>query len=209
MTNILKAIVFDLGGVLIDWDPRHMYRKIIEDEAEMERFLAEVATLEWNAQHDAGRRWEDGVALLTAEYPEDAELISAYWERWEEMMAGPIQGTVDILAKLKASGAELHALTNWSNQTFPIARERYEFLDWFEHIVVSGEEKLIKPDHRLYKILLDRIGRTATECVFIDDGIRNVNAAAELGFAAIHFQSPEQLAAELSRLGIDLAEGKH
>ncbi len=204
MTNTPKAIVFDLGGVLIDWDPRHMYRKLFEDEAEMERFLAEVATLEWNAHHDAGRRWEDGVALLIAEHPDQAELIAAYWERWEEMLGGPIQGTVAILAKLKASGAEVHALTNWSSQTFPIARERYEFLDWFEHIVVSGEEKLIKPDHRLYKILLDRIGRTANECVFIDDGIRNVNAAAELGFAAIHFQSPEQLAAELGRLGVDL-----
>lgn len=192
------AIVFDLGGVLIDWDPRHMYRQVFDDEAEMDRFLSEVATLEWNSHHDAGRRWEDGVALLSAEHPQYAGLISLYWERWEDMLNGPIVGTVDILAELKAAGCEIHALTNWSAQSFPIARERFEFLDWFEHIVVSGEEKLIKPDKRLYEILLDRIGRKASECIFIDDGVRNVNAAAELGFDAIHFTSPEELHRELS-----------
>lgn len=196
-----KAIIFDLGGVLIDWDPRHMYRKIFDDEAEMETFLTEVATLEWNARHDAGRRWEDGVALLSAAHPKQAEMISAYWTRWEEMLAGPIAGTVRILAELKANGTEVHALTNWSSQTFPIARERYEFLDWFQHIVVSGEEKLIKPDHRLYEILLERIGRPASECVFIDDGGRNVAAASELGFDAIRFENPDQLRVELSERG--------
>lgn len=200
-----KAIVFDLGGVLIDWDPRHMYRTLFDDEAEMERFLAEVATLEWNSHHDAGRRWEDGVALLSAEHPKYAGLIAAYWDRWEEMLAGPIEGTVDILAKLKAAGCELHALTNWSTQSFPIAIERYEFLDWFEHIVVSGEEKLIKPDHRLYKILLERIGRSADECIFIDDGIRNVEAAAELGFDAIHFENPQQLRDQLVQRGLPVS----
>ena len=194
--------MFDLGGVLIEWDPRHMYRKIFNDEAEMETFLAEIATLEWNAQHDAGRRWEDGVALLSAQYPKHAALISAYWERWEEMLAGPIDGTVAILAKLKAAGHELHALTNWSTQTFPIARERYEFLDWFEHIVVSGEEKLIKPDPRIYEVLLERIDREATECIFIDDSLGNVEAAAELGMIAIRFESPEQLRTELDNLGV-------
>ena len=168
----------------------------------METFLGEVATLEWNSHHDAGRRWEDGVAMLSAEHPEQAELISLYWERWEEMLNGAIEGTVDILAQLKASGRHVFALTNWSAQTFPIARERYEFLDWFEDIVVSGEEMMIKPDHRLYQILLDRIGRTAPECIFIDDGIRNVKAAEEMGFDAIHFIDPEQLEAELSQRGL-------
>lgn len=199
------AIVFDLGGVLIDWDPRHMYRKIFDDEAEMEAFLGEIATLEWNAQHDAGRRWEDGVALLSAQYPKHAALISAYWERWEEMLVGPIDGTVEILAKLKASGHELHALTNWSTQTFPIARERYEFLDWFEHIVVSGEEKLIKPDPRIYEVLLERIDCKAEDCIFIDDSQRNVEAAAELGINAIRFDSPEQLRTELAKVGVHVA----
>ena len=203
--NSGKAIVFDLGGVLIDWDPRHMYRTLFDDEAEMERFLTEVATLEWNSHHDAGRRWEDGVALLSAEHPKHAGLIAAYWDRWEEMLAGPIEGTVDILAELKSAGCEVHALTNWSSQSFPIAIERYEFLDWFEHIVVSGEEKLIKPDHRLYKILLERIGRSAEECIFIDDGIRNVEAAAELGFDAIHFESPQRLRDQLAQRGLPVS----
>ena len=200
--NSHKVVIFDLGGVLIDWDPRHMYRKIFDDEAEMEWFLTEIATLEWNSHHDAGRRWEDGVALLSARYPKYAGLISAYWERWEEMLAGPIDGTVAILAQLKEDGREIHALTNWSTQTFPIARERYEFLDWFGDIVVSGEEKTIKPDPRIYQILLDRIGRRAEECIFIDDGIRNVVAARELGFDTIHFENPEQLRKELGRLGV-------
>ena len=202
MTSNNKVIVFDLGGVLIDWDPRYMYRKLFDDEAEMERFLAEVTTSEWNARHDAGRRWEDGVALLSAQHPHLAGLISAYWERWEEMLAGPIDGTVEILAALRDSGYELHALTNWSTQTFPIARERYEFLDWFETIVVSGEEKLIKPDPRIYEILLERIGRQANDCIFIDDAPRNVATATELGFTAIRFENPNQLRAELGRLGV-------
>jgi 2-haloacid dehalogenase len=203
MTPNNKVIVFDLGGVLIDWDPRHMYRKIFDDEAEMERFLTEVATNEWNAQHDAGRRWEDGVALLSAQYPHLAGLISAYWERWDEMLAGPIEGTVAILASLRDAGYELHALTNWSTQTFPIARERYEFLDWFETIVVSGEEEAIKPDPRIYQILLERIGRRPAECIFIDDAPRNVAAASELGFTAIRFENPDQLRSELGKLGVN------
>jgi 2-haloacid dehalogenase len=195
-----KVIVFDLGGVLIDWDPRHMYRTLFDDEAEMEEFLTDVATLEWNAHHDAGRRWEDGVALLAAEHPDQADLISAYWERWEEMLAGPIDGTVRILAELRADGRELHAITNWSSQTFPIARERYEFLDWFGEIVVSGEEKMIKPDPGIYEVLLERINRRAEECIFIDDSIRNIEAAAGLGFDTIHFQNPGQLRTELERI---------
>ena len=202
MTNTAdrKVVVFDLGGVLIDWDPRHMYRSVFEDEDEMELFLAEVATLEWNARHDEGRRWEVGVALLSAEHPDKADLISAYWERWEEMLAGPIQGTVDILSELRDDGREIHAITNWSGQTFPIARERYEFLDWFGEIVVSGEEKIIKPDPGIYEILLDRIGRPAGDCIFIDDSIRNIETATALGFHSIHFQDPEQLRSELSRI---------
>ena len=201
-SNTHRAIVFDLGGVLIDWDPRHMYRTVFDDEAEMEWFLTEIATLEWNSRHDAGRKWEDGVALLSAQYPKHAGLIAAYWERWDEMLLGPITGTVEILAQLKEEGRALYALTNWSSQTFPIARERYEFLDWFEDIVVSGEEKVIKPDPRIYQILLERIERKAEDCVFIDDGTRNVVAARELGLDAIHFESPQQLREQLTQRGL-------
>lgn len=201
-TSDIKAIIFDLGGVLIDWDPRHMYRTVFDDEAEMEYFLTEIATLEWNSRHDEGRPWADGVAMLSAEYPEYAHLIELYQQRWIEMLHGPIDETVALVAKLKAAGHELHALTNWSDETFPIALDRYEFLGWFDHIVVSGDEKVIKPDPRIYEILLDRIGRNASECVFIDDGIRNIEAARKLGFAGIHYRNPAQLRDELAALGI-------
>lgn len=198
----IKAIVFDLGGVLIDWDPRHMYRSVFDDETEMEHFLTEIATLKWNSQHDAGLPWAEGVANLSDEHPEYAHLIELYQQRWIEMLKGPIEGTVAILARLKATGHELHALTNWSSETFPIALARYEFLSWFEHIVVSGEEKVIKPDPDIYEILLERIGRNAYECVFIDDSMKNIEAARQLGFAGIHFISPEQLASDLAALGV-------
>lgn len=201
-SNGIKAIVFDLGGVLIDWDPRHMYRTVFDDEAEMNHFLSEIATLEWNSQHDAGVSWADGVAALSDEYPEYAHLIELYQTRWAEMLKGPIDGTVAVLARLRSDGHELHALTNWSAETFPIAQRMFKFLDWFEEIVVSGVEKVIKPDERIYEILLDRIGRNAYECLFIDDGVRNVETARRLGFSAIHFQSPEQLETELAKLGI-------
>lgn len=199
------VMVFDLGGVLIDWDPRYMYRTLFDDKTEMERFLAEVTTPEWNQRHDAGHQWEDGVATLSAEHPEQADLIVAHYERWAEMLGGPIIGTVRILGGLRDAGYELHALTNWSTQTFPIALERYEFLGWFDTIVVSGEERLIKPDPRLYQILLDRIGHDSGSCIFIDDAARNVEAAARLGFDAIRFRSPRQLSDELAERGITLA----
>ncbi len=202
MTSTPEAIVFDLGAVLIDWDPRHMYRKLIGDEAVMEEFLGEIATLRWNAYHDAGRLWSDGVAMLSAIYPEYAEWIAAYKDRWVEMLNGPIEGTLEILAELKEQGREVHALTNWSAETFPIAKERYEFLTWFEHIVVSGDERLKKPDPRIYRVLLERIGRKAEECLFIDDSAANIAGAAELGFATIHFSNPEQLRESLAALGV-------
>ena len=198
----IKAIVFDLGGVLIDWNPRHMYRKVFEDEAEMEHFLGEIATLEWNSQHDAGIRWADGVAQLSEEHPEYADLIEMYMTRWTEMLNGPIDGTVAILADLKEADYEVYALTNWSAETFPIALERYDFLGWFEDIVVSGDEKLTKPDARIYEILLERVGRNAYECVFIDDSPANIEAARKLGLVGIPFHSPEQLAGELAALGV-------
>ena len=194
--------MFDLGAVLIDWDPRHMYRKLIDDEAVMEEFLSEIATLRWNAYHDAGRLWSDGVAMLSAVYPEYAEWIAAYKDRWEEMLNGPIEGTLEILTELKEKGAEVHALTNWSAETFPVAWERYEFLQWFEHIVVSGHERMKKPEPDIYRVLLDRIGRTADECVFIDDSAANIATAANLGFATIHFSSPDHLRRELAALGL-------
>ena len=200
MTTNPQAIVFDLGGVLIDWDPRHLYRKLIGDEAVMNMFLGEIATQRWNAYHDEGRRWSDGVAMLSAVYPEYADWIAAYIDRWEEMLNGPIEESLQILTELRDQGRELHALTNWSAETFPIARDKFDFLGWFEHIIVSGEERVKKPDPRIFRILLERIGRTGPECVFIDDSAANVAAAAELGLGTIHFTSPDQLRRDLTAL---------
>jgi 2-haloacid dehalogenase len=197
------AIVFDLGGVLVDWDPRYLYRQLFGgDDDAMERFLAEICTSEWNRQQDAGRPFAEAVAELVERHPEHADLIRAYDERWEEMIAGPITASVDLLAALKTASYPVHALSNWSTEKFALVRPRYRFFDWFDEIVLSGEVKLIKPDPKIFALLLERIGRRAQQCVFIDDLDVNVAAARRLGFKAIHFESPHQLGAELRRLRI-------
>ena len=197
------AIVFDLGGVLVDWNPRYLYRKLFAgDEAAMERFLAEVCTGEWNARQDAGRPLSAATEALIAEHPAHEALIRAYYDRWGEMVAGAIEGTVEILAALKEKGHSLYALSNWSAETFPIARRRFSFFDHFDHLVISGEIRLVKPDREIFDHLLDIARRPAGECVFIDDSPGNVTAAVALGFDAIHFRSPEQLRAALGERGI-------
>jgi 2-haloacid dehalogenase len=196
-TDGRSVVVFDLGGVLIDWDPRHLYRKLIEDEAEMERFLAEICSPEWNGRQDAGRSFAEAVAELVALHPGQRLLIEAYHLRWPEMVAGAFDDTVAIVEELKAGGHELHALTNWSAETFALTRPRFAFLDWFETILVSAEEGLVKPDAAIFHLLLERIGRPAEACLFIDDSRKNVDAAAALGFDAIHFQSADALRREL------------
>ena len=201
-----NAVVFDLGGVLIDWDPRHVYRTLIPDEAEMERFLRDVANSEWNLEHDRGRPFDDGVALLTAAHPEHAELIAAYRDRWSEMIGGAIEPTVALLDELRATGIRLLALTNWSAETWPIGRARFAFLDWFEAIVVSGEERLVKPDPAVFRILVERHGLEPARTIFVDDQARNVEAAAELGFRAIRFTDATELRESLVTLGV-LAPG--
>jgi 2-haloacid dehalogenase len=197
-----RVVVFDLGGVLIDWNPRYLYRQLFEDEAAMELFLAEVCHSAWNEEQDRGRMFADAVEEAAALYPEQRALIEAYHHRWDEMLAGPIEGTVAILADLKEAGHELHALTNWSAEKFPIARERYAFLTWFETVLVSGEHGLIKPDARISELLLERIGREASACIYIDDSAKNIAAAEALGFESIHFQGPEELRGELIGLGL-------
>ncbi len=196
------VIIFDLGAVLIDWNPRHLYRKLFDDEAAMEVFLRDVCSPAWNAEQDRGRTWQEAVDGLAAEHPDHRDLIHAYKDRWEEMLKGPIQGTVDILERLDGEGHELHALTNWSAETFPRARNRFGFLDRFRTILVSGEERLMKPDPAIFELMLKRIGHSAERCLFIDDSARNIETAASLGFDAIHFNGPEQLESELDRRGI-------
>jgi 2-haloacid dehalogenase len=192
-----KAVVFDLGGVLIDWDPRHLYRKLLADEAAVEEFLATVCTPEWNAELDRGRPFAEGVAELVERHPEHAAAIAAYHERWPEMVAGDIPGTVEVLAELRAAGVPLYALTNWSAETFAITRGRFEFLEWFDGLLVSGEERVTKPDPAIFQLLLDRFGLDPTATVFVDDSEANVAAARRLGFDAIRFTGHEELRREL------------
>ncbi|MDN3567726.1 HAD family hydrolase [Paeniroseomonas aquatica] len=198
-----STVVFDLGGVLIDWDPRHLYRKLFPgDAAGMERFLAEVCTGAWNLRQDAGRPWAEATAELAAAHPGQAALIEAFHRRWPEMIAGPIAGTVEILAALRAAGTPLFALTNWSAETFPVALERFEFMAWFQGIVVSGQEGLIKPDPRIYRLLVERHGLRPEEIVYIDDNPGNAAAATALGMHGIHFTGPAALQTELASLGL-------
>ena len=193
-----KAVVFDLGGVLIDWDPRYLYRKLLDDEAAVEEFLATVCTPEWNAEQDRGRPFAEGVAELAERHPEHAADIAAYHERWPEMLAGEVPGSVEVLADLRAAGVPLYALTNWAAETFAITRERFEFLDWFCGLLVSGEEGMTKPDPAIFRLLLDRFGLDPAAAVFVDDSEANVAAARGLGIDAVRFTGPERLRRELS-----------
>jgi 2-haloacid dehalogenase len=197
------AVVFDFGGVLIDWDPRHLYRKLFAgDEAAMEHFLATVCTHEWNRGQDAGRSFAEGARLLKAEHPDKTELIDAYHTRFDEMLAGPIAGSVEILAELRDRGTPLYGLTNWSAETYPAALERFAFLHWFRAILVSGEVGLIKPDPRIFALMIERFEIAAQQAVYIDDVETNVAAAASLGIHAIHFTTPTILREELVGLGL-------
>ncbi|HTP98972.1 MAG TPA: HAD family phosphatase [Casimicrobiaceae bacterium] len=196
-----RVVVFDLGGVLLEWDPRHLYRKLFAgDEAAMEAFLGEVCTVEWNERQDAGRTFAEAVAELMPEHEDKRHLIEAFGRRFDEMIPGALDGTVEIARELKSRGVPLYALTNWSSETFPSQRARFPFLDWFEGIVVSGDEGVIKPDLRIFRVLLDRYRLAAGESVFIDDNAGNAQAAGALGIHGIHFQSPAQLRRELAAL---------
>jgi 2-haloacid dehalogenase len=201
--NSKQALAFDLGGVLIDWNPRHLYRKMFNgDEEAMERFLSEICTSEWNARQDAGRSFAEATEELISRHPAQAVLIRAFFDRWPEMVAGAIEKTVEILAELKGAGHEIYALSNWSAETFPHARKRFEFLGWLDFTVISGEIGLAKPDREVFDFLLEKTGRRAGEIIFIDDSQVNVAAAREFGFDVIHFRSPEQLRDELANRGI-------
>jgi 2-haloacid dehalogenase len=189
----IRALVFDLGGVLLDWNPRYLYRKLFDDEAEMERFLAEVCTLEWHAGHDRGVPYERSCAALAAKHPEFAELIWAWARRSEEMVAGPIDGTVDILRALRGNGVPCYALTNMERETYPGRRRRYPFMRWFDGTVVSAYENMSKPDPRIFELLLDRFGLKAAETAMIDDSAANLEAARAVGMQTVRFESPEQL----------------
>jgi len=195
-------IIFDLGGVLIDWDPRHLFRKLFPDQEEMEFFLRTVCSPTWNAQMDKGYSFEIAVAELSAEYPEYLYQIHAYYDRWEEMILGTFPGTVEILKELKAAEYHLAALSNWSAETLPRVAHQFPFLEWFSPLVLSGEVKMVKPDPEIFHYLLSELQRPPGECIFIDDSDANIHTADDLGFQSIRYNSEEQLRKELIELKI-------
>jgi len=199
----IETIIFDFGAVLIDWEPRRLYRKIFDNENDMEEFLTKICTHDWNVQQDAGRTLEDATNLLVKKHPKFKSEIEAFYGRWEEMLGGPIQSTVDILELLqKRNTHRLYGLTNWSAETFPIALRDYYFLQYFEGILVSGVEKLIKPDPEIYKLILERYDINPKTAIFIDDSEKNVKGAEACGIKGIHFKSGEQLKKDLEKLGV-------
>lgn len=201
-----KTIVFDLGGVLIDWNPRYLYRSIFENENEMEHFLANICTNEWNELQDAGRPLKEATEVLCTHFPEYDGLIRPYYGQWQKMLKGPIHGTVNILSNLKENNYRLLALTNWSNETFPVALELYDFLHWFEGILVSGKEKMKKPDPAIFNLLIRRYALKPAETIYIDDSQKNVHAATQAGFDAVHFRDPGDLLTGLADRGVMIGQ---
>ena len=198
----ITAVIFDFGGVLIEWDPRNLYRRYFDDAESMERFLEEIDFMEWNALQDKGRPFAEGVADLTAQFPQHADLIRAYHEHWEESIGEPITPVIEILKRVKAAGWPVYGLSNWSMETFPIIRKQHTFFNLLDGYLLSGEVKLVKPDPAIFQRMLEKIGRKPEECVFIDDNPANVVAARALNIVTIQYQSPEQLERELQQLGI-------
>jgi 2-haloacid dehalogenase len=197
------AVIFDIGGVLIDWNPRYLYRALFDgDEAAMEHFLAHVCSHDWNLTQDAGRPFAEGVAELAARFPEQAELIAAYDTRWEDMVKGAIDGTVVILRELEARGTPLYCLTNFSTEKLPLCLNRFDFFDAFDGIVVSGEIGMVKPDRGIYDHLVETYELTPSQCLFIDDNQANVAGAREAGWQAVRYVSPDQLRRDLANTGL-------
>jgi 2-haloacid dehalogenase len=195
-------VVFDLGMVLIEWDPRHLYRKVFDNPDKMEWFLSNVCHNDWNMEQDRGRSFADAVIEAKSRHPDYADEIEAFHHRWHEMVPGAIAGSVDILETLHAKGTPLYAITNWNGDTFRETKLRFPFLNLFRDIVVSGDEKLVKPDAAIFELLLQRNRLEAGSCVFIDDSVKNVKGAEAVGMKAIHFTTPEKLRAALKAMEV-------
>ncbi|MDP4263396.1 MAG: HAD family phosphatase [Bacteroidota bacterium] len=194
----ITTIIFDLGNVLVDWSPMHVYRDYFDSEEKKNYFFENICTPDWNEQQDEGRSIVEATQELVVKFPEWEQPIRDFYGRWTEMLNGPVHGTVEIFRQLKESGKyKLYALTNWQTGLFDIALVRYNFLHWFDGRVVSGEEKTRKPFPEFYQRLLDRYHVHPSEALFIDDSLRNVKAAEALGIKSIHFQNPNQLRNEL------------
>jgi 2-haloacid dehalogenase len=205
VTAALTTVVFDLGGVLLDWDPRRLYRTLIDDPAELDHFLTEICSPSWHYAQDSGRSTVEATAELQAKHPEYAELIGAFYPRWYEMTAGALPATVDVLRELRDAGVRLIALTNWPAETFASARDRFPFLSWFEGIVVSGEEKVAKPDPAIFTCLFDRYDVDPQAAAYIDDTARHVETARRLGMTSFVFTDAVRLRRDLAAAGLPVA----
>ena len=197
MTSPITAIIFDFGNVFVKWDPHGVYRRFFSTPEVVDSFLKEIHFNEWNALQDAGRPFKDGVAALSKDFPQYAELIQAYETYWEDSITETIQGTIDILHELKADGWPLYLLSNFSSETFPLMLKRYDFLQLFDDLIISGDVQLIKPDPAIFEFTLKKIQREARECLFIDDSPANISIADQMGFQTIQFFSPQQLTNDL------------
>ena len=198
-----KAVIFDVGHVLFDWHPRYLYERLIGDGQALDAFLRDVATREWHIQHDAGRPFAETSAELIAQFPDHAKLIAAWGPRFNEMLPGPIPGMIELVEELDAASVPLFAITNFSGEFFRAFRATQEaFFARFRDIVVSGDERLLKPDPAIYRLALERFGLRAEEAVFVDDSLPNVEGAAASGISAIQFVGAEPLRMELHRLGV-------
>jgi 2-haloacid dehalogenase len=200
---MIHTIIYDLGGVLIDWNPMYVYEHYFSSEQDRKYFFEKICTSDWNEEQDAGRSIQEANEILIAQYPQWEQAIRDYYGRWKEMIRGPIQDSVDLLEEIKQTGNyRLYALTNWSAETFPVARERFAFLSWFDGILVSGEEKTRKPFDDFYLKLFEKFNIDKEASVFIDDNLRNIEAARKLGIQSIHFSTAPSLKRELIELGV-------
>jgi 2-haloacid dehalogenase len=198
----VDTVVFDVGNVLIQWDPRHLYRKLLPDEAAVQRFLDEVCTGAWNVEQDRGRSWHEAIAERVALFPQHEALIRAFSDRWHEMVPGEVPGSAAIVDALRARGVPLYAITNFSAEKYAETLERFPILGLFREVVVSAHERLIKPDAAIYRLLLDRHGLTPGQCLFVDDSATNVIGAEAVGMRGHLFKDAAGLRAELNRLGL-------
>lgn len=194
---MIETVVWDVGGVLVDWDPRHLYRKVFDDDAEMEQFLAEVCTWEWHHQHDVGVPFSESIPALAGAFPEHRSLIAMWSARYLEMVAGEVPGVVDVLRELHAAGTRLLVLSNMPAEVWQPLAAAFDWFSLFSGAVVSGHEKLVKPDPAIYRILVDRFGVDPATTAFVDDRAENVEAACALGFAGIRFTDAASLRREL------------
>jgi 2-haloacid dehalogenase len=204
MTDKSKTpvIVFDFGGVLIDWSPYYLYRKVLKDDSEIKSFLEEIDFHHWNSQFDKGYPFEKGVKEKCAEFPHHEELIRRFNSHWEDAMGEILTGTADVARRLKSAGYTLYGLSNWSESKFNLVKHRFEFLSWLDGYLLSGQVQQIKPEPEIFHTLLKKIDRSAPDCLFIDDSAANIQTAQSIGFQTVHFQSADQLAKELINMGI-------